>query len=159
MNIFILDTDVDKIAEYHCDSHIVKMPLETAQLLSTSLVMNGTEAPYNPTHKKHPCTIWTASNRQNFLWLCKLGIALCKEYTFRYEKIHKCQSVIDLCESKALAIPDSPITPFAQAMPDEYKKNCAIEAYRHYYNGAKRHLATWKKRSTPFWFESVAEYV
>ena len=152
MNIFVLDTDVSKAAEYHCNSHIVKMPLETAQLLCTALHSHGQEVPYKPTHRKHPCTIWTSENRQNFLWLSRLGKELCKEYSYRYNKVHKCEAIIDICISKADALPDSPITPFAQAMPDEFKNECAITAYRNYYRGAKQHLAIWSNRSIPHWY-------
>ena len=37
MNLFYLDEDLDKCAEYHVDKHIVKMPLEAAQLLCTAI--------------------------------------------------------------------------------------------------------------------------
>lgn len=36
MNIFILDNDLVKSVEYHVDSHVVKMPLEAAQLACTA---------------------------------------------------------------------------------------------------------------------------
>ena len=37
MNLFYLDEDFDKCAQYHVDKHIVKMPLEAAQLLCTAV--------------------------------------------------------------------------------------------------------------------------
>ena len=74
MNIFILDLDPQSCAEAHCDKHVVKMILETAQLLSSALWITGVEAPYRLTHKNHPCAIWTRESLDNYMWLCQLGL-------------------------------------------------------------------------------------
>lgn len=156
MNIFILSTDIKEAARYHVDKHIVKMPLESAQMLCTALILNGfNDVEYKPAHIKHPCTKWAAANRDNFRWLCDFSLELCFEYTYRYNKQHACQNVIQNCYSKCNNIPEGTLTKFAQAMPIEYKKECAIEAYRLYYMKAKNHLATWKKREKPCWFSLV----
>ena len=155
MNIFILDRDQTLCARYHLDKHVVKMPLETAQMLCTALVCHGIEAKYKVAHKNHPCSKWVRQTKSNFEWLCLLGIALCKEYSYRYDnRIHKCELVIADCMGKANGIPDGELTDFAQAMPDEYKHLDAVEAYRAYYMGAKTSLASWKNRETPEWWKS-----
>jgi hypothetical protein len=128
------------------------MPLETAQLLCTALQCNKVDAPYRPTHINHPCSIWVRESRSNFLYLADLGLSLCDEYTYRYGKVHVCQRVIQRCIPSAFALPDGPLTPFVQAMPEEYKKSDAIEAYQAYYLGDKRHLASWTRRETPPWW-------
>lgn len=151
MNIFALSDDPLTAALYHCDKHIVKMPLETAQMLCTTLNQIGIETPYKPCHLKHPCTIWAGTNRDNFLWLCDLGFALSMEYTHRYNKIHKSEEVISFCYKFANAIPAGSLTTFAQAMPDEYKEPCSIRAYRKYYSLAKTHLHKWTNRERPDW--------
>ena len=153
MNIFVLSDNFEECAEWHLDKHIVKMPLESAQLLCTALHYNGDmNTLYKPTYRKHPCAIWAAKNRNNFLWLCNLGKAICAEYTYRYGKIHKCERVIEQCEKSYAILPDEPMTPFAQAMPIVYKNPDAITAYRTYYRSDKRHIAKWSKRQVPDWF-------
>ena len=70
MNIFILDTEIPKCAEYHCDQHAIKMILESVQLLCTALNKKGFETPYKSTHMKHPCVLWVEASYDNFEWLC-----------------------------------------------------------------------------------------
>ena len=153
MNIFVLSENQKEAAEWHLDKHIVKMPLESAQMLCTALHLAGCDSiPYKPVHRKHPCTLWVAESQQNFLWLCELGFALCEEYTYRYDKIHKCKDVIQFCRNNANRLPQQSRTNFVQAMPDEHKRNDPIEAYREYYRKAKNHIAVWSKRNIPFWF-------
>ena len=153
MNIFVLDLNPAKAAQYHNDRHCVKMIVETTQLLSTSIpyLEPGRAGPYKPTHFNHPCAIWTRAGKGNYHWLWKLGLALCKEYTRRYGKIHKCEPYL-----KALKL-SKPIsremTPFAQAMPEPYRHRNVIKAYRAYYVGDKRHLAKWTNRPPPPWWQ------
>jgi hypothetical protein len=157
MNIFFLDWDVNKCAEYHCDKHVVKMILETAQLLCSAHHMTDQptdQVPYKLAHKNHPCSIWTRSSLTNYLYLCELGLALCEEYTYRYEKRHKSQDVIEWCLSNRPNIHDVDITTPPLAMPDEYKVyDDVIESYRNYYRGAKSSFAVWKNREIPEWFK------
>lgn len=152
MNIFILDKSPKKSAIHQIDKHVVKMPLETAQLLCTSLIINGSEStPYRSTHRKHPCTVWTSDNRTNFKWLVTHGIALCEEYTRRYGRRHKSQDVIEWCSQRARMLPAGELTPHAQAMPPQYRSNDAVEAYRAYYQGEKKSIATWKQNKPLWW--------
>lgn len=151
MNIFILDADISKNAEALCDKHVVKMVLETAQLLC-GVYENG-KAPYKRTHYNHPCSIWTRTSLENFDWLVNYGFALCKEYTHRYGKIHKSEEVIQWCSLNKPNLDSNGLTAFAQAMPDVYRRSDPIEAYRGYYCNSKRDIATWNKnRSKPDWF-------
>jgi hypothetical protein len=167
MNIFFLDWDTKKCAEYHCDKHVVKMILETAQLLcgahhvshqvptkyppSTDQVTE--QVPYKLSHKNHPCAIWTRESLSNYLYLCDLGLELCKEYTYRYGKRHKSQEVIEWCLQNRPNIHDVDFTNPPLAMGDEYKiGDDVIESYRNYYKGAKKDFAKWKNRETPSWF-------
>jgi len=155
MNIFLLDTDTKKCAQYHCDKHVVKMILETAQLLCGVHHMTNqiTEAPYKLSHRNHPCSIWARESLSNYLYLCELGLELCKEYTYRYGKRHKSQDVIEWCLINKPNIADKEFTEPARAMPDEYKSNCVVESYRNYYMGEKSKIAVWKNRETPEWFK------
>ena len=106
MNIFFLDYDTKKCAKYHCDKHVVKMILETAQLLCGAHWVTGSEAPYKLSHKNHPCSIWVRESLSNYLYLCDLGLELCKEYTYRYGRTHKSQQIIEWCLDKKLNIKD-----------------------------------------------------
>lgn len=159
MNIFILDEDPEIIAQYHCDVHVVKMIVETAQLLSTAHhILNDKEAIsgiYKKTHKNHPCAIWVRESRENYNWTHYLLGCLLIEYTYRYNKIHKTQNIWKNLyqfpkniESKQFNLNSAP-----QCMPDEHKMSCVIEAYRKYYKNDKTKMSrfTYKKREIPNW--------
>lgn len=137
MNIFVLDTDPVKAAQYHCDKHVVKMILETAQLLCS--VHHATEAeydiPYKATHINHPCAKWARESTGNYYWLQSLGDALCQEYTYRYGKVHKSQAVIDWAFLNEPDIPEGDMTPFAHAVDDDLKElSPTVDVYRGYYH-------------------------
>ena len=159
MNIFFLDFDTKKCAKYHCDKHVVKMILETAQLLcgvhhvTDQVTPQVTpQVPYKLSHKNHPCAIWTRESLSNYLYLCDLGLELCKEYTYRYGKRHKSQDVIEWCLMNKHDIVDKDFTTPPKAMPDEYKVGDVIQSYRNYYVGAKKDFCKWKNRDIPEWF-------
>lgn len=155
MNIFLLDTDTRKCAQYHCDKHVVKMILETAQLLCGVHHMTDQvtdQVPYKLSHKNHPCAIWSRESLFNYLYLCDLGLELCREYTYRYGKRHKSQDVIEWCIVNKPNIVDKGFTEPARAMPDEYKVDSIVESYRNYYIGEKSKIAVWKNREIPEWF-------
>jgi len=152
MNIFYLDRETKKCAEYHCNKHVVKMILETAQLLCATQWLFGTEAPYRLTHKNHPSTIWTRQSINNYRWLCDLGLELSYEYTHRYGKVHKSQVIIEWCRDNEPQLPKIPFTDPPQAMPDDCKLDDTVEAYRNYYIKEKSSFCVWNKRDTPNWF-------
>ena len=159
MNIFFLDFDVEKCAKYHCDKHVVKMILETAQLLCSAhhvtihdTIHDTIHVPYKLSHKNHPCSIWVRESLSNYLYLCELGLALGEEYTYRYGKTHKSIEVIQWCLSNRPNIKDIGFTTPPLAMPDEYKVDSVVESYRNYYKGAKSTIVSWKNREKPVWF-------
>ena len=155
MNIFVLDEDPQLCAQYHCNKHVVKMILETTQLLNNALSNNANYNPcYKVTHKNHPASIWAMESFDNFNWLLKLGLSLCQEYSFRYEKIHKCEQLLnqfDKTNFQAI-LPRVGLTTFRLCMPEKYHSNDAVKSYRDYYLNDKRHIAFWKKREIPYWF-------
>lgn len=153
MNIFILDRNPKLATQYHVDKHVVKMCLETAQILSTTQNLCGVKSLYKPTHKNHPCCKWARESLENYIWLCEFAYELCLEYTYRYNKIHKSQRVIEYCMNNIPTLPSIEQTPFALAMPDECKCECPVKSYRKYYNIYKKHLYTWTKREIPYWVE------
>lgn len=155
MNIFILDTDIQKCAQYHCDQHVVKMILESVQLLCTALNKKGFVTPYKSTHLNHPSVLWVEESYDNFLWLKQLALALNEEYKFRYNKQVDHKSIAILHSISAHSFPAIGLTRFPQAMPDNYKvQNDAVKAYRHFYIGDKAKFAKWTKRAVPHWFTS-----
>jgi hypothetical protein len=145
MNIFVLDKSPILAAQYQCDKHVVKMVLETAQILST--VAGG---PYKPTHIHHPCVIWIRQGKENYKWLVAHGLALCEEYGYRYSKEHGCLEVIE-----SLAIPPTHVpsgrTHFVKCMPEECKRKSAVASYREYYH--QKEFAVWTKREKPYWWK------
>ena len=149
--------DPNVCAEWHCDRHVVKMILETCQLLCTTwcvLDPDGREfvSPYKKTHVNHPCAKWVRASAANYEWLVALGRALCAEYTHRYWKVHKCKPILDALSDH---IPSSlsrtaGFTTPPMAMPDQYKVDVdVVAAYRNYYAFAKAHLHSWKERDVP----------
>lgn len=169
MNIFVLDNDPETAAQMMCDKHIPKMIVETYQMLGSALRRHGatddqmplTQAgkPLKGGYHHHPCTKWVGDSGGNFAWTWEHGVALCKEYTLRYCKTHACENGIknmintwsNLGHSgKCLGVY---MTPFALAMPDEYKSANAIDSYRRYYIMDKSRFAKWEKgREAPYWW-------
>ena len=96
MNIFVLDECPVISAQMQCDKHVVKMPLETAQMLCSVFHRHGLgdKVPYKEAHRNHPCTLWAGDSADNFIWLWKHGMELCFEYTRRYNKIHNVSKLL-----------------------------------------------------------------
>lgn len=152
MNIFVLDNDIELCAQYHCDQHVVKMILESVQLLCTALNKKGFSTPYKSTHIKHPCVLWVEQSYSNFVWLTELTRELNKEYRYRFnkDKDHKSMSVLDVIVE--MKYEDVGLTEFAQAMPEQYKvTGDAVSAYRQFYRAEKIGFAKWSRRPIPLW--------
>lgn len=149
MNIFVLDHNPILAAQYHCDTHVVKMILEGAQMLSTA-VGEG----YKPTHQNHPCTLWVKASRQNAKWLADLMAGLNREYRERYhhDVDHKSYTLIQSIEHLIDRLPDAGLTPYAQAMPEELRiPGEPVKAYRNYYR--TKSFAAWNRSTPPLWWD------
>jgi hypothetical protein len=182
MNIFYLDHNPIHCAEMHNNKHVVKMILEYAQLLSTAhRILDGVptvglsksgrkqqryilndereQILYSATHIHHPSAVWCRQNDSNYIWLSKLLLACCKEYTYRYGKVHKCEEsglVKQLFWNPPKNIPHGDFTQPTPAMPDEVKiAGDSLASYRNYYILNKTHLANWKKREVPSWYKTI----
>ncbi len=164
MNIFVTDPCPIQSARNLPDKHIVKMPLETCQMLAiiysdwyygVGKLYKKDGTPYRTAHgafRKHPCTIWAAANQYNLAWLIRHGYALCHEYQARYNKVHTCFDVISQAEmiyhtsfpDEFLSLASRKVTDFTRAMPEDIKYDTTIntiEAYKRYLN-TKPWLAT-----------------
>jgi hypothetical protein len=163
----------------HVDKHVVKMILEYAQLLSTAhRILDGVETMgvsasgrkkrtwvlpdyrqdilYSATHINHPSAVWTRKTLDNYVWLSRMLDALCKEYTHRYGKIHKCErtGLTRVLSTAPKNIINSIFTEPTPAMPDLYKvQHNSIRSYENYYLGAKQRMFSWKNRSIPKFVE------
>ena len=154
MNIFVLHTNPVLAARMQCDKHVVKMIVETTQMLST--IVGG---PYKPTHVNHPCTIWARTSSANFDWLVNHGLALCREYTKRYGKRHVCQDIIETIsfdDAPTDVVPTGELTPFTQCMPERFRQENPVLAYRAYYHS--KSFAEWKRgRPAPDWWQPSSQ--
>ena len=143
MNIFYLDEDPEVAAIVQYNKHVVKMILESAQMLCTAhRYYDNDDVPYKTAHLNHPSTIWVRQNTKHYFWLYKHMLALGEEYTHRYGKIH--MSITKCKEPLRLAPINMPTYKFEQppqCMPDEFKSDCAIHAYWAYYIGEKHVVA------------------
>ena len=152
MNIFYLDEDIEVCARYHVDAHVVKMILESAQMLCTAAHVHGMSVPYKPTHLNHPCVIWAAASEDNWVWLRALMTALNKEYQYRFEHQKPHQSMVALQSLSKPSILSRGLTERPQVMPEAYKiPGHPVQAYRAYYASEKRHILRYTKRTTPSW--------
>jgi len=156
MNIFYLHKEPTTCAEFHCDKHVVKMILESAQMLSTAhRVLDGeTFADHNRlyklTHGNHPSNVWLRASNMNYRHLYELFIALCDEYTYRYGKIHATDAKLRIpLAMTPRNIVNGPMSQPPQCMPDEYKEDNSINGYRNYYLGEKAYMCKWTKREIP----------
>lgn len=175
MNVFYLDRSPQKAAEYHADKHVVKMIVETAQLLSTAhRVLDGEEYTmlnkagakmkryllkddrehqlYKSTHVNHPSAIWVRESRDNYMWTLNLLESLLKEYSFRYGKEHATGLILPYLKEPPKNIENKGPTPVALAMPTEFiLSEDAVENYRNYYKVGKSSLLQYTKRNKPRW--------
>lgn len=189
MNIFFLYFCVAKCAKAYCDRHVVKIILEITQMcwsanhLTRKNVSDEWKVPsnikiYRKSYTKHPMTLWVATTKTNYLYTVNLGLALCKEYTHRYNKTHACQPILEFLktfvppcdpelkssnEKTFYATKNLPkisegqkCSPVPLCMPEEYHDKNLIRAYRNYYKKDKRYniQCEWKSedRSPPKWF-------
>jgi hypothetical protein len=167
MNLFILSLIPREVAEAMMDKHIVKIILEAVQMLCSARRIllpddeEGNAPLYKLAHKNHPVTIWCRESQANFIWTLDLVDEMHKEWQYRYEhpetKIHKSYTVAQYLREHmpdASLFPQQRLTPFAQAMPVQYKHEDAVQAYRNYYmSEEKQKIATWnKKRAAPSWY-------
>ena len=155
MNIFKLNECPTISAKEMIDKHVVKMPTESLQMISTCLDYYGFNSPYKPVMLNHPCTLWARESRDNMQWLVNHCIALCKEYTVRYGKTHKVETTVKqyskLVDEMLDVLPEKGLTTFAQAMPDKYKNEDVCLAYQQYYLHEKWHFAEWKTQPPLWW--------
>lgn len=127
MNIFVTSPDPYQCAEFLDNKRVIKMTLESAQLLSNAVTLNGRDGWYELTHPDHPCTLWTQATRENYEWLLEHFKALCSVYADRFDKQHKCASLLNEAERRTLCIPDGPLLEFENCTP--YKELPVYEAY------------------------------
>jgi hypothetical protein len=158
MNIFVLDQDPALAAQYHNDKHVVKMLLESAQLLCTAVNHHAAHriAPYRSTHINHPCAVWTRESVMNFKWVYDLMSALNQQYRLRYGNGNHL-SYLKLTEARVLSmgmvyLPTKERTEFVQVMPDNCKlSDDPVTNYREYYRREKQHIAQWTCEK-PEWY-------
>lgn len=183
MNLFILDKDPVIAAEQQCNKHVVKMALESGQMLSTahrmldgSLIRRPSKSGrtqvkyyvhpnpllesilYKAVHFNHPCTVWTRESSANYEWHYQHFIALCDEYTYRYERVHRTDAILrNTLKYPPRKIPHGSMTPFKLAMksnPECMFEDNPVQSYRMFYQTKQaRFSMNWSKREIPEWFE------
>lgn len=185
MNLFILDKDPVTAAQQQCDKHVVKMIVESGQMLSTvHRMLDGTlirrpsksgrtqvkyyvhpnplleSILYKAVHFNHPCTVWTRESSSNYEWHYQHFIALCDEYTYRYDRLHRTDRILrETLKIPPRKIPQGDMTPFKLAMksnPECMFEDDPVKSYRMFYQTKQaRFSMDWTKRETPEWFQSV----
>ena len=141
---------------YYVDKHVVKMIVESIQILSTVNRLNGLDEGYSITHRNHPCVLWAGESKGNWEYLRYLTVGLLWEWRYRYHNssVREHKSELILANLSMPNIKDIGLTEFVQCMPEYCKvQGDAIEAYRKYYVSEKQHIASWTKRERPYWFK------
>ena len=176
VNIFYVDTDPNTAAQCLVDKHVVKMILESAQLLSTAhRVLDGIEfegksktgrkarrwllpdsrdyTMYAATHINHPSAVWCRQSIENYNWLVDHMFALMREYTHRYDKTHKCYGELSyMLQSPPKNLKEWDWTPMPSCMVEEYIiSEDPLTNYRNYYRIGKLSLHKWTNRQPPDW--------
>lgn len=182
MNLFYLDDDLDKCAEYHIDKHVGKMQLEAAQLMTTTLwvdrylgyiprklnseelkelnsvkakepsIESRTFTRYLPTHVNHPCAIWARSSLEHHYWIICYINALNAETLYRGNKSHASCAEANRMP-EPIRLPDIGWHKPALAMPDQLKSDDPVASYRRFYMLDKGPFASWKVRGKPHWWD------
>ena len=164
MNIFVLSRSPRQSAMYHGDKHVIKMILESCQMLYSAhwvldspldkapLAKNGQKG-YKLAHKNHPCTKWVRASKGNYLWTASLAIALAEEYEFRWPgRVHSCREHAEWLKANIPRGLTGGQTVFAVAMDDEFRvEGRPIASYRKYYIQSKsaKGLAVYTRREIP----------
>lgn len=147
MNIFATFDCPIQSARAHCDVHVIKMILESAQLLSAVHVLTtGEQVAYKLSHANHPCTIWVLESAENYRWLFEMFLALLREYEYRFDKVHKTDTHVEALRRVPVPLPEIGLTPFAQAIPEELRGRCAHDAYKRH---IIRKMQEWPRRVKP----------
>ena len=160
MNIFYLDRDPKAAAEMHCDKHVLKMILESAQMLSSAhRFFDGDGYAdkvglYKMSHKNHPSTIWVRSSDEHYKWLYNLMLSQMEEYTYRYDKHHATERLIEPLRPLPFFIKRNGFVDPPMCMPDYCKSDDTVSSYQNYYIVEKSDFATWKRRAQPEWFNA-----
>lgn len=186
MNIFMVDQDPIEAAKSLCDQHVVKMIVESCQLLSTAhrvldgsikvvdkMTKDGTIKPtkafvladaredmiYKATHINHPSAIWCRTSVENYNWLVDHLFGLLTEYTYRYDKKHKAYicGLLYTLQCPPYNLKNYEFTTPLLAMPDEFKSSDFVKSYREFYNN-KQFMYRYKRRLPPEWLNH-ARYV
>jgi len=175
VNIFYIDRDPVQAAQWMVDKHVVKMILESAQLLSTAhRILDGRMVAdksktgrnvkrfvldderdsvlYAATHVNHPSAVWSRESVKNYLWLVEHFFALNSEYHYRYKKMHKCYDMGYVLQSPPKNLTNYDMTTMPSAMAPEYViSDDPLINYRNYYKIGKARMHSWKNRQPPEW--------
>jgi hypothetical protein len=165
MNIFILDTDNAFAADYHCDQHINKMILESAQMLSTAAYKHFPQLSkhvYKPAYINHPATLWTCESYDNMWWLSHLAIYLEEIRLDHSSNGHNSIIIIKRIQDH--------IEPLCSRMPTDHvfcgpahiglRTNISIvQKYREYYRYKHRQWLLDKGRGMTYKNRPVPEFV
>jgi hypothetical protein len=161
MNIFHLDKNPQLCAKYHCDKHVVKMILETGQMLCTAYQRHYglKDDLYKPAYPHHPMTKWVGNTLGNYFFTMKLFNHLLDEYNYRYNKWHKSSRINLLLNGKYIKWHNmtGEFTTPPLCMPDEYKLDDYIQSYKNYYIGEKMYFAKYNYSETPYWLKEVID--
>jgi hypothetical protein len=164
MNIFVTSINTLTCAQEHCDVHLRKMIVETAQLLSTAhFELDKVQVGYKPTHKNHPCAVWVREHPANYRWAVTLLGELLDEYSYRFDKTHKTQEVYGNLSRppnfKYIYTQNATPSNFVTAMPDVFISKDVETSYKGYLNEKFKEWRSrerpmkveWTSRPTPSW--------
>lgn len=164
MNIFYTSNSPAACAQNLDDKRVVKMVLETAQILSAAAARHGVSTTYRPTHTKHPSVLWAGENRANYQWTLNAFICLAGEYSYRYYKIHKSMLLFEELHAAMRSIPDGKFfeppacTPGVDGLPHQLlTRRYQLYMATKWLNDKRPPV--WTKRGIPEFFIEVRNHI
>lgn len=168
MNIFVTSDCPKVCAETLDNRRVIKMILETAQMLSTNIrhayemhnlpATDKVNCLYKSTHLNHPCTVWARTTLANHNWCINHLDNLLAEYTHRYGKTHKTTLIALVIKSIDMSklLPNNSLTPFVNCslfknteIHNAYKITLCIKWEDDRFRG---YTPQWTKRTSPAFY-------
>lgn len=166
VNFFYLDKNPSKCAKYYCDKHVLKIPIEIAQILSKIHHVLKTKIDYEKIYANSKVVkeslgpyVWSLMSLDNYIWTCDLGLELINEYKFRFGKTsHKTELILFYLKENLPPIKNLGTTPFIMTNKYDmfqYISSNTITNARYNYAEMKCSNDKWTKRTKPKWFVTL----
>jgi hypothetical protein len=170
VNFFYLDKDPKKCAKYYCNKHILKIPIEIAQILSKIHYELNSKIDYSKIYKNSSVVkntlgpyCWIKESLDNYFWASKLGLELINEYKIRYNKTeHKTESILQYLYKNPPNLPKVKGTKFKGTNKYDmfqFVSDDPIICAQYNYAEMKCINDKWNEDGPPDWFKKIKKSI